>query len=758
MCPLANTNLYLPRHNPVVYFDDVTDTNNSSSATCISRVRPYSQLSGDLQSNLVARFNWVVPNSCDDMHDSSGCATGNPVLNGDNWLAANLPAILNSAAYTNNGAVFIVWDEAASGDGPIGCIVLSPLARPGYSNSLHYTHSSLLRTFQEIFNVAPFLGDAANATDLADLFTFGSAQLAVSPASGLSAIGQQGGPFSPPSQDYTLTNSGSGTLSWTASNSANWLTLSATSGTLAAGSSATVTASINANANALSAGAYSDTLIFTNTSSTSGSTTRAVNLTVTNNLPLITSLTPSGTVSKTAGDTATFTVSAIGPSLAYQWKFGPNNLTNDSSHVFGAQSSSLTLSNVLGGDSGAYSVVVTNSYGSATTNLVLTVTTNDLSSGIRLSTLTSFVYTQAFNTLPSSGTMSWTNNVTLKGWYADKTGGANGAFTTVDTGTSTLAGLHDYGGTANANRALGLMADSGSSYYSNVTFGVRFTNDTPAVVSNLTIAFTGEQWRQTANNNTLAFYYRITSTPATNVDAGNTFVWTPVTALNFAALHTGTAGALDGTAAVNQANKSTLVSGLSFQPGQELWLRWYIASQYPCPGLAADNLSVTFGTMPFIVTQPQNVSTSIGSNATFSAAAGGLSPFTYQWQSKGSADPAFANILGQTNSSYTRNGITWSDDGSQYQVLVSNPIGTVTSSSANLAVAAPLPPALGLPQFSAGQFQFSLTGSAGLNYAVQSSSNLVDWLWLMTNTSPFTFTDTNAPQSPCLFYRGAWVP
>jgi hypothetical protein len=49
-------------------------------------------------------------------------------------------------------------------------VVLSPLAKPGFQNSTKYTHSSLLRTLQEVFGV-PLLGDAANATNLADFFT-----------------------------------------------------------------------------------------------------------------------------------------------------------------------------------------------------------------------------------------------------------------------------------------------------------------------------------------------------------------------------------------------------------------------------------------------------------------------------------------------------------------------------------------------------------------------------------------------------------
>ena len=61
---------------------------------------------------------------------------------------------------------------------------------------------------------------------------------------------------------------------------ANWLTLSATSGSLGAGASTNVTVSINANANSLSAGAYSDTIGFTNTTNGAGNTTRAVSLNV----------------------------------------------------------------------------------------------------------------------------------------------------------------------------------------------------------------------------------------------------------------------------------------------------------------------------------------------------------------------------------------------------------------------------------------------------------------------------------------------
>jgi phosphatidylinositol-3-phosphatase len=169
-CPLTALNHYAPKHNPFVYFDDVTDTNNANSAYCIAHLRPFTELAGDLQANAVAQYVFVTPNLCNAGHDS--CAPLNdPVRQTDNWLGANIPQILNSATYQKGGALFITWDEGEGGDGPIGMILMSPFAKGrGYSNSIHYTHGSLLRTIQEIFGVG-LLGDAGLQTDLNDLFS-----------------------------------------------------------------------------------------------------------------------------------------------------------------------------------------------------------------------------------------------------------------------------------------------------------------------------------------------------------------------------------------------------------------------------------------------------------------------------------------------------------------------------------------------------------------------------------------------------------
>ncbi len=171
-CPITSTGKYAPKHNPMIYFDDVAGKPPAStSANCIAHVRPYAELSTDLTGNKVARYNFITPDLCNDMHDS--CAPSNDaILQGDTWLATEVPKIQASDAYKNGGAIFITWDESEGGEFPIGMIVLSPLAKGnGYSNDTKYFHSSMLRTVQEIFGVTPLIRDAANQPSLSDLFT-----------------------------------------------------------------------------------------------------------------------------------------------------------------------------------------------------------------------------------------------------------------------------------------------------------------------------------------------------------------------------------------------------------------------------------------------------------------------------------------------------------------------------------------------------------------------------------------------------------
>jgi len=162
-CPLTYVNQYAPKHLPMVYFADVNGGLDRNSSECISHIRPYTEFARDLETNTVPAYSFITPNLCNDMHD---CSVGT----GDAWLSREVPKVLGSRAYKEGGALFITFDESAGSDVPIGFIAMSPLAKRGYSNKIDYTHSSMLRSVQEIFGVTPLLGDAANATNLGDLF------------------------------------------------------------------------------------------------------------------------------------------------------------------------------------------------------------------------------------------------------------------------------------------------------------------------------------------------------------------------------------------------------------------------------------------------------------------------------------------------------------------------------------------------------------------------------------------------------------
>jgi hypothetical protein len=112
------------------------------------------------------------------------------ILQGDNFLRQIIPVIMASKAYNDNGAIIIWWDESESVAGDngddfnhtVGEIVISKHAHQNvdghpYASPVNLTHSSDLRTMQEIFHTGePFLGDAGapGTNDLSDLFQPGA--------------------------------------------------------------------------------------------------------------------------------------------------------------------------------------------------------------------------------------------------------------------------------------------------------------------------------------------------------------------------------------------------------------------------------------------------------------------------------------------------------------------------------------------------------------------------------------------------------
>ena len=91
---------------------------------------------------------------------------------------------------------------------------------------------------------------------------------------------------------------------------------------------------------------------------------------------------------------------------------------------------------------------------------------------------------------------------------------------------------------------------------------------------------------------------------------------------------------------------------------------------------------------PLITSQPANFEAFLGQDALFAIGAAGSPPLHYQWYKEGVPLP------GRTASSLIVTNVRWTDDGSQYRVVVSNLSASVTSAPALLIVAVPPGPDL----------------------------------------------------------------
>jgi hypothetical protein len=152
-CYLWNSGSYAVRHNPATYYTNVRTACQSRDVALGSSV------------NIGARFTFVTPNLCSDMHDCS-------VATGDKWLAAKLPQILNSATYAaGRTAVFVTWDEDdKSANNRIATMVVAPSVPKGTRSGTHFDHYSMLRTAEQMLGITWYLGKAATATSMRGAF------------------------------------------------------------------------------------------------------------------------------------------------------------------------------------------------------------------------------------------------------------------------------------------------------------------------------------------------------------------------------------------------------------------------------------------------------------------------------------------------------------------------------------------------------------------------------------------------------------
>jgi hypothetical protein len=152
-CALRDGDGYAVRHNPAVYYTNLR-------AACRANDVPL-----DATPNLAARFTFVTPNLCNDMHDCD-------VSTGDAWLKRFLPKVFSSRQYrAGRTAVFLTWDEDDhSSANHIATLVLARSVKPRTTSDTPFDHYSMLRTTEELLGIKTFLGSAASAKSMRGAF------------------------------------------------------------------------------------------------------------------------------------------------------------------------------------------------------------------------------------------------------------------------------------------------------------------------------------------------------------------------------------------------------------------------------------------------------------------------------------------------------------------------------------------------------------------------------------------------------------
>ncbi len=130
----------------------------------------------------------------------------------------------------------------------------------------------------------------------------------------------------------------------------------------------------------------------------------------------------------------------------------------------------------------------------------------------------------------------------------------------------------------------------------------------------------------------------------------------------------------NGVPILNATNNSHTTPALTAGAnGAQYQVRAYL----PEKSLLSSIATLTVGTVPAITVQvtPSSVITNVGSNVTFTVTANGSPTPTYQWRRNGT------NVAGATLTLLTLNNVQFTNQGS-YTVVISNAIGSVTSSPA----------------------------------------------------------------------------
>ena len=399
--------------------------------------------------------------------------------------------------------------------------------------------------------------------------------------------------------------------------------------------------------------------------------------------PVVTSQPASQTA--VAGATITLSVTASGSSpLTYQWRREGTNLT-------GATSASLVLNAAQPGDSGYYSVVVTNPNGTTTST---TATINVLPVGAAPNRVLTLDGNGDFVTIPSAADLQDPYSLTFEGWFYPIANAANTNPHFINKGD---------GQDGASSRSYELRWTPTDGFRADVFLGTNTyaTLITPAPAGQWThIAITYDSERR------LICLYKngVLTTSSTNNNAGVPLTGQPVRQttlpLVFGVIPGGAlthaTGSMDEVRIWNRVRSPEEIAGAMFcrLAGNEPGLAGYwtfddgTATDLTGHGhngvlsgdattallLGAEPLHTT-NQAPCITSQPQSLTVGIGQNASFAVTVvAGTNPglFSYQWRKDGT------NVIGATGAMLVLTSVGTNQAGS-YTVVVSNAAGSVTS-------------------------------------------------------------------------------
>ena len=421
------------------------------------------------------------------------------------------------------------------------------------------------------------------------------------------------------------------------------------------------------------------------------------------------------------GNNVTFAVGVTGTSpLSFQWRFNGTN-------IFGATTNPFTFANAQFTNAGNYSVTITNLAGSVTSsNAVLTV-----------SNAPPLIATQPQNQTVLAGqnvSFSVTAGGTLPLTYQWRFGGSNIFGAT--TNPFVLANVQ----TTNAGNFSVVITNIAGSVTSSVaTLTVLVTNPVAFAQWNFN-SVTPDGSTATGSTapsigtGTASLVGGATATFATGDPAFDPAGSTDQSAWNTATYPTqGTGNKTRGAQfAVSTAGKQNIV--ISWSSESPSTGSKYGRLQYSTNGTDFVDFSAAFvnGTAFTVKTNSLASISGVNNNANFAFR------FVSEFESTAAAT---------ANANYDPG-----DSTKTYGTAGSMRYDMVTVSGTSFIVATPA--VLTLPAISGNQFGFTVTGSVGANYILQTSTNLAatNWIPIFTNTSPFPFGDPNL-SAPQKFYR-----